>query len=194
MNFNLNLSAKGHLKLTVKDALTGEILQVDEGPNLVLNTGLESLCYLMTGNITVPSDVLPGALLNSTEKAIDNLPLYGQFGVNANTPRATDSSSYFNGSLDVNVVTPYGASDILKANYFYPSQNSVTIQFLLPPNKGNGTGDDTTGIIYREAVLMCKVTDSPVRYKWFARRVFGDIIKNRTTLIEAEWTITFVAE
>jgi len=185
-----SIKVRGYLKVTSKDALTGKVLQVEEGPNLVLNTGLESLCHLMTGDIVVPTDVPVGSTLASTEKASPYLPLYGQFGTNAMVPRATDVPPRFNGTLDDNMVSPYGASDIIRTNSFYLDQeNSFTIQLLLPPSKGNGPGS----ITYREAVLMCKVTDSPLRYKWFARRVFGDIEKNGTTLIEAEWTFTFVA-
>lgn len=192
MNFTQSIQVGGHLKLTVKDALTGEIIKVDEGSNLVLDTGLQSLSYLMAGDITVPSDVSEGSFLNSSEKAIPHLPIYGQFGTNATVPRGGDISPWFNGSLSNNAVSPLDASDILRANHFYPSANSVTIQFLLPPNKGNGIGAPE-GIIYREAVLMCKVSDSPIRYNWFARRVFSDITKTYGTLIEAEWTFTFVA-
>jgi hypothetical protein len=186
------LRVRGALKLTVKDASTGEILQVNEGDNLVLNTGLESLCHMLVGDITVPADVISNNKLNSSKKALTHVPLYGQFGVNSNAPSATDTSPFFNGTLDSNAVTPYGASDIIKAKYFYPSQNSVTIQFLLPPNKGNGEGGPD-GITYREAVLMCKVSDSPIQYKWFARRVFGGIVKTSGTLIEAEWTFSLTA-
>lgn len=188
---NQSIQIKGHLKLVSKDALTGEVLQLEEGPNLVLNTGLESLCKLMAGDIIVPTDVTPNDILNKTYKANPNLPLYGQFGTNAIVPRATDVPSRFNGTLDDNLVTPQGASEILKVNSFYINQNSLTIQLLLPPTKGNGIGEGT--MTYREAVLMCKVSDSPIRYKWFARKVFGDIEKSASTLIEAEWTFTFLA-
>lgn len=185
------MKAKGYLTLTVKDAVTGQILQKEEGENLILNTGLESLCHLLVGDMAVPSDIDNGNL-NSSRKAMEHIPLYGQFGVNSAAPRATDTSPHFNGTLDSNTVTPYGASNILRAKYFYPAQNAVTIQFLLPPDKGNGDGG-INGIAYREAVLMCKISDSPVQYKWFARKAFGDIIKTKGILIEAEWTITFIA-
>lgn len=192
MNFTQSIQVSGHLKLTVKDAITGEVIKVDEGNNLVLDTGLQSLSYLMAGDIAVPSDIEAGDFLNQSDKAIPHLPLYGQFGTSAAVPRSSNISPWYNGSLSNNAVSPLDASDILKAKHFYSSGNSVTIQFLLPPNKGNGIGAPE-GIIYREAVLMCKISDSPIKYNWFARRVFSDIIKTYGTLIEAEWTFTFVA-
>lgn len=188
---NQVIKVKGHLKVVSKDAVTGKILQIEEGPNLVLNTGLESLCKLMAGDIIVPSDVNPNDILNKTYKANPNLPLYGQFGTNAIAPRATNTPSRFNGTLDDNLVTPREASDIIRVNSFYTDQTSLTIQLLLPPTKGNGIGEGF--MIYREAVLMCKVSDAPIRYKWFARKVFGDIEKSASTLIEAEWTFSFLA-
>jgi hypothetical protein len=233
-SFNeLSIGVSGNLKLTVTDAVTGKVLRVDEGPNMILNTGIEDICHLLAGDTTVPTDLLAGQLLYQSSMAIPRIPLYGQFGVSSISPASTDASKFDNGTLDKNASSPDSsvASEIIKSIAYFPitliqSQstsgnatpgtgpvpvststatnntvpvavsnpsyinNQVTVQFTLEPNQGNGIGGtDTT---YREVVLMSKIVDNPVQYRWFARRVFGDIIKNPTTIITAEWTFTFI--
>ena len=191
------IGIRGNLKLTLTDAETGKVLHVDEGPNLVLNTGIEDLCHLMAGDTTVPVDVSAGQPLHLSTRTLPYVPIYGQFGASGTTPASNDKSQYSNGTLDLNTISPTFASDIIKASAYFPLSttvppisNQITVQFTLPPNKGNGPGG--TDITYREAVLMSKVADSPVQYRWFARRVFADIIKNPTSILTAEWTFTFV--
>jgi hypothetical protein len=195
MKFLSQIGISGSLKLTIIDAFTKEIIRVDEGNNLVLNTGLQDLCYLLSGNIIVPSDLVSGAILNTTGKALPNVPFYGQFGTNGTTPSSTDPQvgyRYGNGTLDANASTPLNASEIIRATNYYSETNKVTFQFFLQPTQGNGP---TEGFdrIYREAVLMSKTLDDPLEFRWFARRTFGDTIKNNSTIISAEWTFTFVA-
>lgn len=238
MKLTLNEAAigvKGSVKLTVLDALTGKVIHVDEGPNMVLNTGIEDICHLIAGDTTVPVDLLPGQSLYHSLQALPRVPLYGQFGNSGTTPASTDASTFSNGTLDVNASSPTSASDIVKASAYFPVvvapgqtttdisappptnstggvlpmagdsgvtvpavmisnptyiNNSVTVQFALLPSQGNGPGG--TDVTYREVVLMSKIVDNPIQYRWFARRVFGDIIKNPTTIIAAEWTFTFI--
>jgi len=180
---------KGNVKLTSTDANTGEILQVDEGENLVLNTGLVSLCHLLGGDIRVPEGSSPGSLLSASTYPILYLPQYGQFGMSAATPRADDLPRFANGTLASAVVNPIDASDIIKADVSYPSTNSVKFQFLLKPNQGNSqAGGNNT---YSEVVLMALINRAPVTYQWFARRVFSQMIKRPSTILSAEWTFTF---
>lgn len=192
-----SIGVRGNLKLTLTDDKTGEVLQVDEGPNLVLNTGIEDLCHLMAGDTNVPADLVAGQRLHLTTRALPHVPIYGQFGTSGVTPASNDVSQYANGTLDLNTISPTYASDIIKASAYYPLSttvppisNQITVQFTLSPNKGNGPGG--TDITYREAVLMSKVADSPTQYRWFARRVFADIIKNSTSILTAEWCFTFI--
>lgn len=189
---NTSIKVNGRLKVTSTDVLTGKILYVDEEENLVLDTGLEDLCYLLSGNILIPTDLISGQLLNGTTAALDHLPLYGQFGVNGSTPSATDHSRYPNGSLDEVITTPMFASPIVRVTSYSSGSTKITFQFFLSASQGNGSG--TVGRLYREAVLMSRTSDNPYTYRWFARRTFGDVIKNYTTLLSAEWTFTFVAD
>lgn len=189
---NLSIKVSGRLKITSINAKTGEILYVDEGDNLVLDTGLEDLCYLLSGNIEIPTDLVGGTILNTTDVALPHIPLWGQFGSNGTTPSATDHSLYYNGTLDDLVTTPTNASEIIRATTYSPTSTKVTFQFFLDAGQGNGTGPE--GRLYREAVLMSRISDDPYIYRWFARRTFGDVIKNNSTLLSAEWTFTFVAD
>lgn len=189
---NQSIKVSGLLKITSTDVKTGKILHVDEGDNLVLDTGLEDLAYLLAGNIVMPTDLVSGSVLNTTEAALPHIPLWGQFGSNGTTPSATDHSQYFNGTLDDLVTTPTNASEIVRATTYSPLPTKVTFQFFLNAGQGNGPGVE--GRLYREAVLMSRVSDEPYIYRWFARRTFGDVVKNNTTLLSAEWTFTFVAD
>lgn len=190
------IGVKGYLKVTLTD-LTGKVLQVEEGPNLVLNTGLEDICRLIAGDTQVPVDLVSGQSLHETVHALPRVPLYGQFGNSAQAPASDDASIFDNGTLDKNAASPQLASDILRSTAFYPLSsttppisNQVTVQFTLSPSQGNGPGGTDT--IYREAVLMSKMVDNPIQYRWFARKTFGDIIKNPTSIMTAEWTFVFV--
>jgi hypothetical protein len=194
------IGINGRLKISTIDAVTGIVTHVDEGPNMVLNTGLEDICHLMAGDTTVPSDLLAGQTLYQTVHALPHVPLYGQFGSSGIIPASNNASLFDNGTLDQNASSPgAGVSDIVRATAFYPLSkdtppisNSITVQFTLSPNQGNGIGGTDT--VYREAVLMSKIQDNPIKYSWFARRVFGDIIKNPTTIIKAEWTFIFIID
>lgn len=185
-----SIKVSGKLKLTMKD-LNGNVLSVDEGSNLILTTGLTSLCNLLVGNILVPSDVTPGKKLYQTSKAISYAPFYIQFGTRATPPLASDISPYDNGTLDANTISPTNASEIIKSTYFLPSSNSVTLKASLPETLGNGSAGQ--GLTYREAVLMSKEGDNPIKFAWFSRRVFSDKIKTPLNTLEAEWTFTFNA-
>lgn len=194
---DLNIGVKGNLKLTLTDALSGKVLHVDEGPNLVLNTGIEDICHLLAGDTQVPVDLASGQYLYETNHAMLHLPIYGQFGRSSKSPTSDDASIYPNGALDPNLASPIQASNIIKSTASFPLSttlppvsNKITVQFTLTPTQGNGPGG--TSITYREAVLMCKVADSPIQYSWFARRVFGDITKSPTSILTSEWTFTFV--
>lgn len=178
----------GKLKITRKD-LNGNILSISEGENLVLNTGLESLTKLLSGQIKIPTNPTAGNLLNQYTTPIPYLPMYVQFGVSSTSPSLTDTSIYSNGTLDSNTVSPVNASDIMKVTYFSTALNKITLQATLAPNKGNGPGG--SGITYREAVLMYYTSSTPPIYKWFARRVFGDTYKDASSIIEAEWEFEF---
>jgi len=192
----LNIGVKGNLKLTLTD-LSGKVLHVDEGPNLVLNTGIADICHLLAGDTQVPVDLVPGDYLYETNTALPHIPIYGQFGPSSTAPTSDDASVYPNGTLAANLATPTFASNIVKATAYFPLSttnppvsNSITVQFTLSPTQGNGPGG--TNMTYREAVLMCRIADSPIQYSWFARRVFGDITKSPTSILSAEWTFTFI--
>lgn len=196
MKLLAKIGISGKLKLTVSDATTGKILQVEEGDNLVLNTGLTSLCNLLSGNITVPSDITPGMILNETNYALPDVPLYGQFGMNTpainrgTTPGPDDKSDFTNGTLDSSATSPSAASDIVKATSYSSSKYGISFQFTLAPNQGNGLAG--AGMTYKEAVLMSKISDDPLTYNWFARKTFSSITKNTTTIISGEWTFAFI--
>lgn len=191
LKFNQHIGINGKLRIKSIDINTGKIISINEGNNLVLNTGLEDLCYLLSGNILLPQDAASGRYLSDTAFAVNHLPIYGQFGTNGSVPVPNDVSSFPNGTLDPSVTSPTIASNILTASAYYPATNSVTIQFSLPPSLGNGVAN--TGTVYREAVLMSRVSDTPIIYKWFSRRVFPDMAKNSTTMLVAEWQFTFTA-
>lgn len=199
LEFEQVIKVRGHLKITSTCAITGRIISVNEGENLVLNTGLTDLCNLLAGNIIVPLGVVSGDVLNSATSPLLHVPQYGQFGFRATAPIPTEVSPLgdpdttgSNGTLDINVVTPSQASEIVRATTSYKALNSVTFQLTIPPNKGNASnGDDR---IYREAVLMSLTSVTPQKYRWFARRAFSDTIKNSTTILSAEWTFSFAAK
>jgi hypothetical protein len=197
LNYTTTIGISGYLVIKSIDATSGKVLQIEEGPNLVLNSGLEDIAHLLAGDTVVPVDLVAGQTLHQTIHALPRVPLYGQFGSSSIPPASNDASPFDNGSLDNNASSPLAASDIVKATAYYPFlpsippiSNKITVQFSLPPNKGNGIGGTST--VYREAVLMSKMVDNPIQYRWFARRVFGDIIKDPTTLITSEWTFTFI--
>jgi len=185
-----NIKVAGKLKLTMKD-LNGNILSVDEDSNLILNSGLTSLCNLLVGNISLPSDISAGTKLYQSYKAMPYLPLYIQFGTRATPPQRTDIPPYDNGTLDPNTISPAYASEIIKTTFYSSSSNSITLKVSLPGNLGNGSSGQ--GLTFREAVLMSKEGDTPIKFSWFARRVFGDKIKTPLNTLEAEWTFTFTA-
>ena len=188
----VTIGINGKLRLTLKDADTGKVLQVEEGDNLVLNTGIEDLCYLLSGNIIIPSDVPEGMAVSQTEGALPHVPAWAQFGVNprGTTPAATDKSDFTNGTLDDNVKTPSSASEIVKVNPYFSSNSVITLQFSLPPSIGNGPRG--TGMTYREAVLLTYLSVLPPKYRFFARKTFADINKTPMTVLEAEWSFQFI--
>ena len=196
MRFNNSIMTCGKLKITTRDAVTGKILQCDEGDNLILNSGLSSLCNLISGNFVV-SDVASTVYSAAYAQAV---PLYIQFGSDATPVSSSDRSGFPNGTLDEVTSSPSKASDIVKGTITYPgapySNNPCMFQFFLGPTNGNGIGDPGVGLTYREAVLMSR--GAPVggeeRYTWFARRSFPDILKTGSILLEAEWTFTFNAK
>lgn len=184
------IGVEGRLKITLLDT-KGNILMVDEGPNLVVDSGLMDICHLVSGNIQVPLDLVAGSSLSSTLRALPHVPLYGQFGPNSTPPASGNNGipGVVNGTLDKDISNPLTASPLIKVSSFFPAQNSLTVQFALSPSEGNGPGGAYQ--VYREAVLMCKTNDSPETYSWFARRVFSDVTKDTSTIITAEWTFLF---
>lgn len=186
------ITISGNLKLTIKDSKTHEIIRVDFGKNLILNSGLTSVCKLLAGDTFVPPASSSGYYLN-TVVGVPHLPRWVQFGTNGQETTPSDAPTLENGTLDPNTITPTGASDILEVSHFYPEFNTLTFQFLLPSNKGNGTGLSGS-MTYKEVVLMCKDSNNPPHFTWFARRTFPDIVKTPNNYIEGEWTINFTGK
>lgn len=184
------ISIQGSLRIVSKCAKTGKILQIEEGKNLVLDTGLEDFCKAIVGDITLPS-VTAGTKLGAiTGNPLAHIVQYAQFGTDPTPSTSTSVSKNDNGTLDPNVVTPGSASDIIPVSYYFPYPNVIVFQLNLSPGIGNGI-NYPNGITYTEAVLMSLTNTTPMTYRWFARRVFGGIVKTNTSLIEAEWTLTF---
>ncbi len=183
-----NIYCTGNLTITRKD-LNGNILDVDNGSNLILNSGLGALTKLVSGQIAIPTNPTAGFNLNVYTTPVPYLPYYVQFGTSSIAPSPTDVSVHQNGTLDANTVSPVGASPILRCTTYNTATNSIVFQAVLPPNQGNGPSG--SGITYREAVLMSYDVASPPKYSWFARRVFSDKFKDSSVIIEVEWTLTF---
>lgn len=185
------ITIKGILTIKTIDTNTGEVLDIDRGENLVLNSGIEILKQALVGDFTLPSDAEPGVHLNSLSGALASTIRYFQLGKGTTTPAATDVSPYANGTLDnVSTVFPTNASEILTVGYSYPNTSTLRLFCTVPTTKGNGFSGTTT---YTEAVLMAKTQGSPDPevFKWFARRVFPSKTKTSSVILEIEWDLIF---
>lgn len=196
----MNISLKGKLKLTTIEAATGRIISVDEGDNLVLRSGVNSLANLLTGFTRLPyptatggiatdPTLLPGQRLIDINGPVSDIVKYVQFGRGSSSPTYDDVSSYSNGTLDPNSVSPSGASPIVPVTAVIGLDNTVTFTCQLTKDQGNITpGGDT---VYTEAVLMGRSSENPIVYKWFARRVFSGRAKNSSVILKADWSMVF---
>ena len=169
MQFNNDIKLVGTVKIISKD-LSGKILEIRHGNNLVLNTGYTALLGLISGKIAY----------NDYPK---NIIKYAQFGINGITPLFSDAPSSEDGKL--NTVSP-----LLAVTNFQENNNSVTFQAVLPPHLGNSLDPDDP-LVYKEVVLLMQPSTSPITYSWFSRRCFSDLLKLDTILFELSWTFSF---
>jgi hypothetical protein len=191
----MSVEVRGKLILTSIDAKTGEILDVDEGSNLVLKTGSASLGRLLTGYTPLPvgeSVTHEGQVLKDFIGPVPDIVKYVQFGTRTTPVSYTDTPPYDNGTLDLNLTdpSPSHASPIIEItteNVKLGTDGTIQFTCILDANQGNSVSNVT----YTEAVLMGLTSINPPVYKWFARRVFPGKVKNSTIALRADWFIYF---
>jgi len=192
----MSVVLKGRLKLTTIEAKTGKILDIDEGSNLVLHSGVMAIARLFTGQTILPSDIsMPINSFNTLGEIepMKDIAKYFQLGTNADAVYYGQVSQFDNGTLDENSVTPINASPIFPVEATIGTEGTVKFSCTLLGNQGNAV-NGVADMTYTEAVLMGIESITPLRYNWLARRVFSGKIKNPDLILQADWFMNFSVE
>jgi hypothetical protein len=144
---NERLRAKGHVRLTLRNALTGEVEQVIEQDNLVVNTGLAALASIIW-NPTADSQIRYVEIGTGT-----NAPAAGNTTLQTSYLRKTIASA--NSSAAIATIT----------GYFIASEGNTTIReaglFI------GGTASAGTGTLFsRVALNVTKTSSQTLTIEW----------------------------
>jgi hypothetical protein len=169
---------EGFFQLHSYDAESGQLLDVVEGHNIVVNHGREALARLL-GNHDPGSDPPTGDYSGVASWHVDTM----RFGDGGHDPG--DQTVMV--TVSVTDEDLYGTEHIAKtAAATWPAERKVTFTSTVEAAEGNGSGF----LEYSEAGLYYGVGAGTSTWM-FAHKAFGYIVKNNTIKLVATWTFTF---